>query len=64
LAILDVLNASRPFSPSKVEKLVLNHCTLLDPSVPPVTIPVAVTLLFSLISPIILRFITFGGAGI
>lgn len=63
MAILDVLNASRPFSPFNIEELVLNHCTLLEPSVPPVTIPFTVILLFSLRSPTILTFVTFGGAG-
>ena len=47
-----------------MDDLVLNHCTLLEPSVPPVTIPVTVILLFSLNSPIIFTFFTFGGAGI
>lgn len=61
---MDALNASRPFSLSNVEELVRNHWTLLEPSVPPETIPVTVTLLLSLISPIISTFVTFGGAGI
>lgn len=63
LATLEVLNASRLLSPSKVTERDLNHCTLLYPSLPPVTIPVTVTLLFSLRSPIILTFVTLGGAG-
>jgi hypothetical protein len=49
---------------SKVDEYVLYHWTLLDPSVPPVTIPVAVTFPFSRRSPIILTFVTFGGAEI
>lgn len=64
LAILDVLTASRPFSPSNLDELVLNHCTLLEPSDPPVTTPETVTLLFSLKSPIIFTFETLGGANI
>lgn len=63
-AILDVLTASRPLSSSNFEELVLNHWTLLDPSEPPVTEAVTVTLLPSLRSPIILRLATFGGAEI
>ena len=63
-AILDVLNASKPSKLSNIEERVLNHCTRLEPSLPPVTVPVTVILLFSLISPIILTFMTFGGAEI
>lgn len=61
-AILEVLTASRKFSASNFGEVVLNHWTLLDPSVPPVTRALTVTLFPSLRSPMIFKLVTFGGA--
>lgn len=60
--ILEALSGSRPFSPSTFGKVVLNHWTLLDPSVPPVTTALTVTLFPSLRSPTIFKLVTLGGA--
>lgn len=61
-AIFEELIASRLCSSSNLEELVLNHWTSEDPSFPLKTVAVTVNLLPSLRSPMIFKFVTFGGA--